>query len=98
MIAASPLFARLVFIELTAAGPVGRDRAQAATGRLLSPLRIGAPADGITPPPAVVVEAISGGIWTAIEQEVAHGRGAKLTTLAPGLTDFALVPFTVEHD
>lgn len=98
LIAANPLFARLVFIESTAAGPPGRDRAQAATRRILAPLAVGAPQQGIEPLPEIILEAIGGGIWTVLQQEVAHGRGESLPALAPELADFVLVPFGVEGD
>lgn len=92
--AADPLYARLSFFELPAAGPVALDRADTALEAFtafLNPEAFGAP----TPrrPPPVVVEAIGGGVWAAIQHEIAGGRGELLPTLAPRLTAIALTPF-----
>lgn len=92
-IAADPLFARLAFFELPAAGPVGLDHADRATQRFMSFLSPEALPDKIQPLPNVVVEAIGGGIWTIIGNEIAHGRAETLPALAPEIADFALVPF-----
>ncbi len=43
--------------------------------------------------PAVVGEAIIGGLWNVIQREVAHGRAAQLPELAEELTYIALTPF-----
>jgi hypothetical protein len=78
------------------AGPAGRDRARAATQRILTPLTVGAPQHGTEPPPEMIVEATGGGIWTVIQQEVTHGRAEALPALAPASADFALRPSGVE--
>ncbi len=87
-----PYFAQLAFLELSAAGLPGLDRADLMMDRLLAFLM---------PPepnrlPGTVMEAIGGGIWTVIETELSHKRGAQLRELVPGLTDFALTPFAAE--
>lgn len=95
-IAADPLYARLAFFELAAAGPAGRDHAEQATRRFLGFLSPAATEDEIVSPPKVVVEAIGGGIWTVVQGEIAGGRAGSLPVLAPELVDFALRPFGVE--
>ena len=95
-IAADRVLAALAFTELVTAGPGALDRADAAQRNfttLLDPDLFGTsvpqrPAD-------CVVEAISGGIFTAIAHEIAAGRGAELPRLAPEVTRLALTPFGV---
>jgi hypothetical protein len=41
----------------------------------------------------VVGEAIIGGIWNVLQNEVGHGRAERLPELAPELTYIALTPF-----
>ncbi len=94
-IAANPIFARLAFFELAAAGPVGLERADLATDRFTAFLEPGALPAGVEARPAVVVEAIGGGIWAVIQHEIAHGRAQSLPALAPQIVDFVLVPFGV---
>lgn len=93
-IAANPLFARLAFFELPAAGPVALDRADAIMDGFSSFLEPGAmPSELGEPLPGAVVEAIGTGIWAAIQHELAHGRGESLPQLAPQLTRISLAPF-----
>ena len=96
-IAADPLFARLAFFELAAAGPAGRDHADRSTQRFIGFLSPAALPDQVKPLPEVIVEAIGGGIWTVIQVEINAGRSASLPELGPQLTDFALAPFGVEE-
>lgn len=93
VIARSPLFARLAFFELAAAGPAGRDHARRVTQRFTAFLSAEMLPEGIEPLPEILVQAIGGGIWTVIQQEVGRGRIESLPELAPELTDFALAPF-----
>ena len=92
-IAADPLFARLAFFELAAAGPAGLEAADRVTQRFMGFLSPAALPAGVKPAPEAVVEAIGGGIWTVLQHEVAAGRGESLPDLAPEILDFALVPF-----
>jgi AcrR family transcriptional regulator len=93
-IVADRLYARLSFFELPAAGPAALDRADAALQAFtafLDPEAFGAS----TPrrPPPVVIEAICGGLWAAIQHEIAAGRTASLPRLAPTLSRVVLAPF-----
>lgn len=92
----NPSFARIAFFELAAAGPEGLDRAEQATRPFTALLSPEALPDEIEPLPEVVTEAIGGGVWVVIEQEVAHGRAESLPKLAQELTDFVLVPFGIQ--
>jgi AcrR family transcriptional regulator len=92
-IAVEPYFSRLAFLELSASGPPGLDRADAMMDRFLAWLAPPALPAGVNPLPEAVVEAIGGGIWTVFETELSEGRAEQLPKLAPQLVDFALVPF-----
>jgi hypothetical protein len=43
--------------------------------------------------PAVVSEAIVGGLWNVMQYEIGHGRAALLPQLAPELLYISLTPF-----
>jgi AcrR family transcriptional regulator len=92
-LAANPLFARLAFFELPAAGLVGLERAEAASERFTAFLQPEAVPPGIQAPPQVVIEAIGGGMFTLIQHEVSHGRIEALPQLGPEIAGFALVPY-----
>ncbi|HEX8958880.1 MAG TPA: TetR/AcrR family transcriptional regulator [Solirubrobacterales bacterium] len=93
-ISRNPVFARLTF-EVAAAGAGGLEHGDKATRRQQEMLAAEALPDEIEPLAPIVVEAIIGGIWTVIKQEIAQGRVESLPELAPELADFALVPFGV---
>lgn len=95
-IAAEPIFARIAFFELAAVGPVGLQRSDLALEAFTAYLRpesFGASAPRQVPP--IAVDAIGGGIWAAIQHELAHGRAHSLPQLAPQLAALALTPFGV---
>ena len=94
-VAADPLFARLAFFELAAAGPIGLDHAERSTERFMILLSPAALPEAVQPLPEVIVEAIGGGIWTVIQVEINSGRSESLPELGPELTHFALAPFGV---
>lgn len=97
-LAAEPIAARLAFFELPAAGAAGLDRSDRAMSAFLSFLRpsnFGAKTEGDIG--EVTREAIAGGVWAAIQYELAAGRGGQLTELAPRLAAFALTPFGVRE-
>ena len=77
-LAAEPIFARLAFIELPMVGTSGLDQADAATSRFTAFLAAGGAAPGHRPVPPMVIEAIGGGIWGAIQHEIGdrQSRGA----------------------
>jgi AcrR family transcriptional regulator len=89
----NPYFARVAFFELSAAGPPGLDRADALMDRFIELLKESARANGVEPPPPIILEAIGGGIWAVIEHELNEDRAAQLPQLAGKLLDFILVPF-----
>lgn len=93
-IAANEPFARMAFFELPTAGPVALDRADAILDAFTGFLERGAaPGEIGEPPPRTILEAIPVGIWTVIQRELAHGRGASLPQLAPELARIVLAPF-----
>jgi AcrR family transcriptional regulator len=91
-IATEPLFAKLAFFELPAAGPVALDHADAAIRRFTGFLDPRALPAGIAPLPPVIVEALGGGMWQAIQHEIAVGDIDALPDFAPKLTAIALTP------
>jgi AcrR family transcriptional regulator len=94
-LAANPLFARLAFFELPAAGPVGLERAEAASARFTAFLGPGGLPAGIEAPPEIVIEAIGGGIFAVIQHEITHGRAEALPRIGPELAGFVLLPYGV---
>lgn len=87
-----PLFAKLAFFELPAAGVPALDQADAAIRRFTTFLQPEALPPDLQPLPPVVVEALGGGLWAAIQHEIAAGRLEMLPDLAPELTAIALTP------
>ena len=95
-IAADPLFARLTYLELPTAGVQALESAPSRCRvlRLLPEAR--RPAGGLGANlPAVVIEAIGGGMWAVIEYEIVHGRVKTLPVMAPEIAAIALVPVGV---
>jgi AcrR family transcriptional regulator len=87
-------FTRIAFFELTTAGPVALDYADAQVNGFTAFLRPPALPSGIGEPVGeVVLEAIGSGIWAVIQHEIAHGRLEALPELAPEITRIALAPF-----
>jgi AcrR family transcriptional regulator len=95
-IASHPIFARLAFFELAAAGPAALDRADATLDALIAFLEPGerAPSGLGGSAPRVVLEAAAAGIWSVIQCEVVHERAAALPAKAPELTRLALAPLS----
>jgi AcrR family transcriptional regulator len=91
-IVAEPLFAKLAFFELPAAGPAALDHADAAVRRFTAFLDPRALPPGVNPLPPVVVEALGGGMWAAIQHQIAAGDPASLPEFAPQLAAIALTP------
>jgi AcrR family transcriptional regulator len=90
-LASEPYFSRLAFLELLAAGPAAYGRSELvldAFGAFLDP------GFELRPEvPRLVGQAIVGGMWSIIHQEVAHERTAALVHLTPRLAYIALAPF-----
>jgi AcrR family transcriptional regulator len=91
-IVAEPLFAKLAFFELPTAGPTALDQADATVKRYTAFLEPRAMPPGIAPLPPVVVEALGGGLWQAIQHEIDVGDLDRLPDFAPQLTAVALTP------
>jgi hypothetical protein len=91
-IVAEPLFAKLAFFELPAAGAAALDQADAAIRRYTGFLDPRALPPDVPPLPPVVVEALGGGMWQAIQHEIAVGELEALPDFAPALTAVALTP------
>jgi AcrR family transcriptional regulator len=75
--------ARLVFVELLAAGSRGLRRRERMIAAAASQLRDAAPAD--RRPPPLVAEASLAAAWQIAQVEVAAGRAVELPSLAPTL-------------
>ena len=90
---AVPLFAQLAFFELPTAGATALDRADLAIQRFTAFLEPQALPPGVAPLPPVVVEAIGGGMWAAIQHEIAAGRLSSLPEKASEVAAVALTPF-----
>jgi AcrR family transcriptional regulator len=87
-----PFFARLAFFELPAAGPTALDHADAAVKRFTTFLQPEAMPPGLAPLPPVVIEALGGGLWAAIQHEIATGNLSSLPDFAPELAAVTLTP------
>jgi AcrR family transcriptional regulator len=90
-VGANPLFARLAFFEAASAGPVALDRADATIDRFTAVLPANVESSGREPSP-LVLTAIGSGIWSVIQYELAHGRAAELTRIAPEIARIAVMP------
>ncbi len=85
------VFTRLAFFEILTGGPAATERAEQSLDAFATMLAPGYQRHSDVP--AVVGEAIIGGIWNVIQHEVAHGRADRLPELAGELTYIALTPF-----
>jgi len=93
-IAENPLFARLAFIEGLTAGSPATDRASRITDWIAAQFNLNViPADVGTPQSELVIEAIGGGIWIVIQNEVAAGRTNSLPDLTPEIAYILMAPF-----
>lgn len=87
-LAREPRFARVSLVEVNAAGPRVRQ------ARLDNLTRFRDFLTGISSPPVpdAVVDAIVGGIYSAIQVQMETGHADELPSLLPSLTYFALLP------
>jgi AcrR family transcriptional regulator len=94
LLAGSPDLARLVAAEILCLGPAGQARQGALIDRLTEPLRLGRAVDPVPYDfsPRLELALLSGAI-SMIGREVSQGRTDRLADLAPGLTEFLLVPY-----
>ncbi|MFC6884353.1 MULTISPECIES: TetR/AcrR family transcriptional regulator [Actinomadura] len=88
--AAEPHFARVSLVEVNAAGP----RVRRARIEYLHGFRgfFTDPAFDLEPVPVAVVDAIVGGVYSALYVRIESGETADLPALLPELTYFALLP------
>jgi AcrR family transcriptional regulator len=92
-IAEEPVFARLAFFEMPASGLDGLERSDVAVDAFTAYLRPGAFGADRPELPAITRDAIAGGVWAAVQHELARGRAARLPALAPRFAALALAPF-----
>ncbi len=85
------VYTRLAFFDIVTAGAAGSDRAEQSLDTFASMLAPGFQQHPHVP--AVVGEAIIGGLWNIIQREVAYGRSHQLPQLTPELTYITLTPF-----
>jgi AcrR family transcriptional regulator len=88
-----PLFARLAFFELPAAGPAALDHSERAIDAFLALLRPPALPAHLTPQPAVVIDAVGGSLWSLIGRRIGEGGAVAIEELGPDLARIALSPF-----
>lgn len=92
-IAGSEMFARIGFFELPVAGPQALDRGDAVLNAFTAFLTPGAAQSELKRElPAVVREAIGGGLFGVLQNELHRGRRDRLPELAPEITRLALAP------
>ncbi len=90
ILAREPRFARASLVEVNAAGPRVRHASIGTLARFRAFFTD--PAYGLPPVPVPVVDAIVGGIHTAIYIQLETGEAERLPSLLPSLTYFALLP------
>jgi len=90
VLAAEPPFAHVALVEVNAAGPRVR-QARIAYLRTLRELFTAA-AEGLPEVPDDVLDAMIGGVYTAIYLRIEAGRCAELPELLPTIVYFALLP------
>jgi AcrR family transcriptional regulator len=86
--------ARLATVEISLAGPAAAAAERALVDRLAAPLRLGR-AEGL-PDAALSARlepALIGGALSLVARAVGAGQGDRLAELAPGITEFLLVPY-----
>jgi AcrR family transcriptional regulator len=93
-LASEPAFAQMALVDSLIATPrtaASSNRSVAAFGKLLEPGFDAVPKS--SRPPAIAVEAITGGLFEVIFDYVVHGRARELPKLASQTTYIALAPF-----
>jgi AcrR family transcriptional regulator len=89
-IAGDPVFARVAFVEVFAAGPAGSERRAVLMCRFAELLARRAPRS--RRPSPLVAEAIVGAVWAMVHRCVAHGRARALPALAAHAAYIVLAP------
>ena len=92
-----PMLRTLAFVERPAAGVAALERAETLLELFTAFLRPEPlPAGVARRPPDIVVEAIAGGLWAAVQAETIEERVDSVTGLASELLNIVLIPFGVE--
>jgi AcrR family transcriptional regulator len=87
-----PIFTRIAFFELPVAGPVALDHADAAVRKFMLFLHTAAIPPGIKPLHPAIVEALGGGIWSALQRKIATGDLSTLPEFSRALAKVTLIP------
>jgi hypothetical protein len=83
-----------MFIEVLSAGSTALDRVEVVMSQLTAlfdPMDV--PSEVGTPVPEIVVEAVGGGVFVVIQDEVAQGRTETLPELLPEIAFIVLAPY-----
>ncbi|MFJ9695617.1 TetR/AcrR family transcriptional regulator [Kitasatospora sp. NPDC101183] len=92
LLAGTPAFAAMAVIEIEAVGPAGRrEREQLLTRFRAFFAEVPQLPGGV--PVQAVVDAVVGGVYSAIHRRIASGRTEQLPELLPVLSMFCLAPF-----
>jgi AcrR family transcriptional regulator len=95
-LACDPAFSRMAFFDVLAAGPAAFERSELVLNAFAALL---APGFALRPAlPALVGQAIVGGIWGVLHCEIAAERTLQLPELAPCISYIALAPFVGAAD
>jgi AcrR family transcriptional regulator len=97
-LAREPIFTRIAFFELPAAGPVALDHADEAIRRFTPFLYPEALPEGIAPLPASIVDAFGGGLWSALQRRIVNEGVDSLPAFAGPLTEVTLLPIRATDD
>jgi AcrR family transcriptional regulator len=93
LIAAEPEAARLYVVESAFAGDEAGQRRQEMIARLATLIDRAPPGNGGGPRPPMISEAIAGGIWQHVHQQIRAGGGGRLREDLPQLMYFTVLPF-----
>lgn len=96
LLAANPFLARLIAVEVLAAGPTARERQQTCLAGLAEVLRAGrSPAERL---PAELEEMLIGGAVATIGRYVDTGRIEQLPTVRSELVQYLLIPYLAPEE
>jgi AcrR family transcriptional regulator len=87
-----PIYTRIAFFELPVAGPVALDHADAAIRRFTLFLHPGAIPPDVRPLHPAIVDALGGGLWSALQRRIATGDLGSLPEFAAELAKVTLIP------
>ena len=94
LLATYPALARLIAVEVFAAGPVAVDSYRAAVGRLAALLRRAREQQGAEPELSLLTEEVLiGGAISLVAAAILDGRGERLRELKPAIAELLLAPY-----